>query len=135
MPKEHLEPADLFASQKFGYTQVVTSPPGKLIFVSGQTAWNRDFELVGGDDLRGQAEQALANLGAALRAAGAAPADVTSLRIYIVDYSQDKMGAIGRPLQAFFDGVPPPAQTLIGVQALGLPGMQIEIEATAVVGD
>ncbi|MDJ0848849.1 MAG: Rid family hydrolase [Myxococcota bacterium] len=80
-----------------------------------------------------QADQALANLGAALAAAGATPADVTSLRIYVVDYRPEQAMALGAPLQRFFGDAPPPAQTLIGVQALGMPGMLVEIEASAVV--
>ena len=41
--------------------------------------------------------------------------------------------ALGPSLGRFFGDAPPPAQTLIGVQALGMPGMLVEIEATAVV--
>jgi enamine deaminase RidA (YjgF/YER057c/UK114 family) len=133
MPKEHLQPEGLIESQRFGFTQVVTSPPGRQVFVSGQTAWNEKMEVVGGDDLGAQTEAALANLRIALVAAGAKPADVTSLRIYIVDYKPEDMAGIGRPLAAFFDGGPPPAQTLIGVQSLAMPAFRVEIEATAVV--
>ena len=121
MAKQHLQPAELFPSQRFGFTQVVTSPPGTLVFVSGQGAFDVDFKLVGGDDLTAQADQALANLGHALRAAGATPADVTSLRIYVVDYRPEQAMALGAPLQRFFGDAPPPAQTLIGVQALACP--------------
>ncbi len=134
MPKQHVQPPELFESQRFGYTQVVTSPPGKQVFVAGQTAMDKDFKIAG-SDLGEQAEAALANLGHALRAAGAAPGDVTSLRIYVVDYKPEYAGEVGPPLLRFFDGAPPSAQTLIGVQALGLPGLRIEIEATAVVDD
>jgi enamine deaminase RidA (YjgF/YER057c/UK114 family) len=133
MAKRHIQPPELFGSAQFGYTQVIASPPGTLVFVAGQTAWNEKLELVGGTDLGAQTEQALANLRAALRAAGATPADVTTLRIYIVDYDVEKMRAVEGPLRRFFAGGPPSAQTLLGVQALALPGMLIEIEAMAVV--
>ena len=104
MAKEYLAPSELFPSERFGFTQVVTSPPGKLVFVSGQVAWDAELKLVGGSDLGEQARQALANLRVALAAAGAAPADLTMLRTYIV-----------------------------GVQGLAAPGLLIEIEAVAVV--
>ena len=133
MPNETIQPPELFASEKLGFTQVVTATPGKLVFVSGQTALDADLQVVGGDDLRAQTEQALRNLGHALRAAGAQPSDLTSLRIYVAGYGSESMRAIGRPLARFFDGAPPCAQTLLGVQALAMPGLMIEIEATAVV--
>ena len=41
---------------------------------------------------------------------------------------------LGNSLVEFLGDAPPPAQTLLGVQALGMPGMLIEIEATAVLG-
>lgn len=135
MPKQHIQPEELFDSQRFGFTQVVTSPPGTLVFLSGQTAMGRDFKIVGGSDLGEQARQALSNLGHALRAAGATPNDVTSLRIYVVDYQPEHASVVGPPLLDFFGDAAPSAQTLIGVQALGLPGLRIEIEATAVVDD
>jgi len=135
MPKQHIQPDGLFESARFGYTQVVTSPPGTQVFISGQTAIGQDFQIAGGSDLGEQARHALANLGHALRAAGATTADVTSLRIYVVDYKPEDASVVGPPLLEFLDQSPPPAQTLIGVQALGLPGLRIEIEATAVISN
>ncbi len=129
----HIQPPGLFASERFGFTQVVTSPPGRLIFVSGQVAWDENLQLVGGTDLAAQAEQALANLGAALRAADATPADLTSLRVYVVDYEPRHAGVLGPVLAKFLGDAPPPAQTLLGIQALAAPGLLIEIEAMAVV--
>jgi len=133
MTKQYIQPPELFESTRFGYTQVVTSPPGTMLFIAGQGAFDSDFKLVGGSDLAMQATQALENLGHALRAAGATVSDVTSLRIYVVDYTPECAMAIGGALRGFFGDLPPPAQTLIGVQALGIPDMLIEIEATAVV--
>jgi len=133
MTKQHIQPDDLFTSERFGFSQVVTSAPGKLVFVSGQTALDVDFKVVGGADLAAQARQALANLASALTAAGATRSDVTSLRIYVVGYEPSHAGLIAPALGEFFDDGPPPAQTLLGVQALGMPDLRIEIEATAVV--
>ena len=133
MPLKHIQPAEHFESQRFGYTQVVASPPGTQLFVAGQTAMGKDFKIGGGDDLGEQARHALSNLEHALRAAGATPTDVTSLRIYVVDYQPEFASMVGPPLLDFFGDAPPAAQTLIGVQALGLPGLRIEIEATAII--
>jgi enamine deaminase RidA (YjgF/YER057c/UK114 family) len=132
--KQYIQPEDTFASDRFGFTQVVTSPPGKLVFVSGQVALNRDLALIGGGDVAAQAEQALKNLGNSLRAAGATPADVTMLRSYIVDYRVEYGALLAPHLERFFQGRPP-ASTQVGVQALAAPGLLIEIEAIAVVND
>jgi enamine deaminase RidA (YjgF/YER057c/UK114 family) len=132
VPKQHLEPPELFRSERFGFTQVVTSPPGKLVFVSGQVAWDAELKVVGGDDLALQAQQALGNLTHALAAAGASPADVTMLRTYIVDYKPEYAGMLAPHFSRFLDGARPPASTWVGVQALAAPGLRIEIEAVAV---
>lgn len=133
MQHDYFNPPGLFSTQGLGFTQVVKSAPGTTIHVSGQTAWNAERELVGGDDLGLQAKQALANLRIALEAAGAGPRDVVLVRIYVVDYEPKYASAIGPLLEAFFAGGPPPASTWIGVSALAVPEFLIEIEATAVV--
>ena len=130
--KQYIQPDDTFDSKRFGFTQVVTSPPGRLVFVSGQVGLDRDLKLVGEGDVAVQAEQALRNLGHSLTAAGAAPADVTMMRTYIVDYRADYAAKLAPHFEKFFDGRPP-ASTRVGVQALAAPGLLIEIEAIAVV--
>jgi enamine deaminase RidA (YjgF/YER057c/UK114 family) len=132
--KQFIQPEDTFASDRFGFTQVVTSPPGKLVFVSGQVALDQNLKLIGEGDLAAQAEQALANLGRSLRAAGADPSDITMLRTYVVDYRAEYAPLLAPPFERFFQGRPP-ASTRVGVQALAAPGLLIEIEAVAVVGD
>jgi len=134
MSLTHLQPDTLFPSARFGFTQVVTSPPGKLVFVAGQTALDRDFKAVG-TDLGTQAEQAFTNLGHALEAAGATFADVAHLRVFIANYKPEHAAALGPLMPRFFGDGPLPAQTLIGAQALAMPELLIEIEAVAVVPD
>ena len=45
-----------------GYSQVVEISAGRIIFISGQTALDRDGNLVGKHDFAAQAEQVFANL-------------------------------------------------------------------------
>jgi enamine deaminase RidA (YjgF/YER057c/UK114 family) len=134
MAHDYIQPAGLFDSRSFGFSQVVKATAGQTIFLAGQGAFDAKFKLIGDGDVGAQAACALNNIKIALEAAAATTADLTSLRIYVVNYKPEDATAIGAALAAFFGDSPCPAQTLIGVQALGMPGMLIEIEATAVVG-
>ncbi len=134
MSKQHLAPDTLFDRLQFAYIQVVVAEPGQQIFVAGQTAWDKDMKLVGEGDLAAQAEQTLHNIDLALKAAGVTRRDLTQLRVYIVDYSPDCLEQLMPVLQQFWGDVPPPAQTMLGVQSLALPGFLIEIDAVAVRG-
>ena len=134
MAKEYIQPAELFASQRLGYTQVVKASPGTQVFIAGQVGFDEKFKVVGPGDLTMQTEQALRNLGHALSAAGAAPDDVTMLRIYIANYDASLAAEVFPALASFF-GENPPAQTLLGVQCLAAPEILIELEAVAVIDD
>lgn len=131
--KQHLSPAGLFSTKGLGFTHVVTSAPGITVYVSGQTAWSAERKLVGGNDLRLQAEAALGNLRTALAAAKATPADAVALRVYVVNYKPEYAAVLSPLFESFFAGGPPPTSTWLGVTALAVPGLLIEIEATAVV--
>ena len=132
MPKEHLNPPSLYPSEQYGFSQIVTATPGKMVFLSGQVAWDPQQELIGRDDLKAQAIHALRNVEKGLDAAGATLANVVSLRLYIVDYASQKAPQITEALKAVFGEAPLPACTWIGVAALADEGFLIEIEATAV---
>ena len=131
--KRGIQPDALFDSRPYGFSQVVNCMPGTLVFVSGQVAWDREFQLIGGNDVAAQARQALANLKAALQAAGATVADLTVLRVYVVDFRPEYFDRLSPVFQEFFDGVTPPTSTWVGVQALAGPGLLIELEAQAVI--
>jgi len=130
---EHIQPPDLFPGAKLGFTQVVTATADRLVWIAGQTACDENGRPLGGNDIGEQAEVALANVGRALAAAGAKPADVTMLKVYLVGFTRDAAMQVGARVAKFFEGVEPPASTWVGVQALMHPAFLIEIEAVAAV--
>lgn len=130
----YLQPAGLYDSLPNGYTHVVTvQEPLRWLFVSGQGGENALAELP--DSFALQAAQALANIKTALDAGGADMGHVLKL---IVDHSLERFehwqsavrqhwgsGEAGDKRPRF------PACTLIPVPKRALPGMLIEVEATA----
>ncbi|HKY33320.1 MAG TPA: RidA family protein [Candidatus Polarisedimenticolia bacterium] len=109
-----------------GYCRAVRR--GRHVWVSGTTALGPDGRLVGEGDVYAQTGQALRNVEAALRAAGATMADVVRTRIFITDISlwQDA----GRAHGEVFGSVRP-AATMVEVSRLIDPAMLIEIEVDA----
>jgi enamine deaminase RidA (YjgF/YER057c/UK114 family) len=132
MPKEYLNPNSLFSSLPHGFSQVVIASGRKMVFISGQTGWDAQKNIVGRDSVLEQARQAFRNLETAMEAAGGTLTDVVTLRIYVVDYQAESGTAVGAALREFFSPENPPASTWIGVSALAVPEFLIEIEATAV---
>jgi enamine deaminase RidA (YjgF/YER057c/UK114 family) len=133
MPRTHVNPPTLFPSVQHGFSQAVVASGARTVFISGQTAWNRDKQIVG-RTLSEQTTQALRNVDAAVQAAGGSLADIVALRIYIVHQEQQSLEAVGTALRATFT-TNPPASTWIGVAFLAVPDFLIEIEAIAVLDD
>ena len=132
MPKEYVNPSSLFPSLPHGFSQVVVASGRKMVFISGQTAWDVRKKIVGEDSVLEQARQAFRNLRKAIEAAGGTLKEIVALRIYIVNYQPESATAVGTALREFFSPENPPASTWIGVSALAAPEFLIEIEATAV---
>ena len=63
------------------------------------------------------------------RRKAAKPEDVAT---FVVNYRPELRPIIGKARSAFFEGMEPPASTLVGVSALAAPEWLIEIEAIAV---
>jgi enamine deaminase RidA (YjgF/YER057c/UK114 family) len=131
MPKERINPPSLFRSLDHGFSQGVVATGHRTLYVSGQTAWDANKQLVGGSDLHAQARQALLNLRNVVEASGGTLGDVVSLRIYVVAYEAHKAEAVAGAFREFFSGDAIPASTWVGVAALADPDFLIEIEAIA----
>jgi enamine deaminase RidA (YjgF/YER057c/UK114 family) len=133
MSRKSIYPDTLFPSKDFGFAQVVVSEGSKYIHCAGQTAWDKDLQIVGAGDLAKQMEKAMDNVRLALEAASATLNDIVNLRIYVVDYSPEYVEIITSVLNNFFDEDNLPANTLLGIQSLAVPEFMVEIEATAVI--
>jgi enamine deaminase RidA (YjgF/YER057c/UK114 family) len=132
MEKKFINPDALMKPR--GYTHVVTvEAPGKIVFISGQVAYNKEGMLVGAGDLAAQTTQAVENLKTALAAVGGTPADIVKLNTYIVNYKPADYPAFSAARNALAAGGNPPASTLIGVAALAVEGLLVEMEAIAIV--
>ena len=80
-----------------------------------------------------QAEMAHRNLVKELSDAGASPEDVVKLNSYIVDLSSDKSKTLGQVKAKYFTHTNQPASTVVGVSALVMKPLLVEVEATAVI--
>ena len=101
---------------------------GDLLFLSGVAPVDENLRVVGGDDVAAQARQVFLNMERLLKAAGAGFSDILKVTVYLTDVAdRPKIN----PIRQEFFGETRPASTLIGVKALALPGMKIEIEAVA----
>lgn len=135
MTREHLNPANLPNwAGSFSQVVAVATASARLVFVSGQVAVDAENEVVGRGDLAAQAEWAFANLARALAAGGATPDDVVRLGIYVKDLRSDQTEVIRQAMRTVFTGDRLPTSTWLGVAALALDDLLIEVEATAVVG-
>lgn len=130
MTLQTINPKDLPVPQT--YSQVVIATGTKLVFISGQEPEDLDGNLVGRGDLATQARQVFTNLGRALSAAGASPAQVTRITIYVVNYDRDECLPIIERARVGLFGNHKPADVVVGVEKLS-PGYWIEVDAVAVI--
>lgn len=134
MKRETINPASMYGSVQYGFSQAVKEDGKVTIHCAGQVAWDKDYNVVGKGDVGAQARQALNNLKTVLSAAGAAVADVVRMRTYVVGHKPEYLEPIGIAIAEFYGQTLPAANTLIGVQSLALPDFLIEIEVTAAIG-
>ena len=133
MELKHLNPATLFDTTGFAFSQAVFQRGGGMLHIAGQTAWDTNRQLVGANDIAVQARQTLTNLKAALAAAGATPANVVRLRTYVVRPDDQTLAKVLPEIEAFYGGAPPAPNTFLGILSLAMPDFLIEIEATAAI--
>ena len=106
-----------------------TIKSGPFVFVSGTTSLDAKGQVQG----KNAAEQttiSMRKIEAGLKSAGARLADLTRTTIYVTDIRD--MAAVSKALGKSLKGSVV-TSTLVGVTALAVPGLLVEIEATAVV--
>lgn len=124
-----VNPASAMPARGFSHATV----SGQTVFLGGTTAHDATGALPG-PTLLEQFDRALANVAATLREAGAQPADVTWLQIFVIDVAEYRRIApeLGPVWRAHF-GRHYPAMGLFGVTELADPGAVVELMGIAVI--
>ena len=126
--RQLVNPQELHPAPGFSHIAIATGT--KVVHFAGQVALDQQFGIVGGDDLGEQTKAAMRNVEVALRAAGVTWDDVVRRTIYTLRPTE--FGAITAAIDEVTGGADHPAQTIVGITGLAVPGLLIEIECTAV---
>jgi enamine deaminase RidA (YjgF/YER057c/UK114 family) len=115
----------------FHYDQAQLRPaPTQLLTVAGQGPIDADGAFLHAGDVAAQMALAVANVEDLLARGGMDLRDVLRLTIYVTDMDA-ALGAYGSLVERLAAlGATPPA-TLVEVRRLAIPGMAVEIDATA----
>jgi len=112
------------------FSQIAIARGDTVVYISGQTARDEKSNIVGGGDVKKQAERVFENLRVAVEAAGGSMGDIARITTYVVGLKPEDRLWIGEMVKKHFPT--PPAHTLVGISALAVPELLIEIEAVAV---
>jgi enamine deaminase RidA (YjgF/YER057c/UK114 family) len=127
MAVQLIRAADLWDGVEYAYA---SAAPGSPVFTAGACPLDEKGTVVSPGDVPAQARRAVANLAAALRAAGADLTDVLKTTVYVASADRADLVAAWNVYRAAFGDHDPPS-TLLGVTVLGYPDQLVEIEAVA----
>jgi 2-iminobutanoate/2-iminopropanoate deaminase len=113
----------------YSHAAVVTG--GRLVFVSGQVAFDEHGNVVGATFAE-QAERVFQNLRAALAGAGAEFRHVVKMNVYVRDLTGTRLKTF-REVRVRHLGQHQPASTLVATPALVHEDLMLEVEVVAVV--
>jgi 2-iminobutanoate/2-iminopropanoate deaminase len=129
MAKNVIQPQSL-SDPRPRYSQGILTDGGKVLFVAGQTASDKEGKVVGKGDIEAQTRQVFENLSAVLKEAGGTLDNLVMTTTYITDrkyregYNRVRMGQYK---------VNAPTSTLVIVTGLASPDYLIEISGIAVI--
>ena len=129
MARELVNPPELHPAP--GFSHVAIAEGTRVVHLAGQLGLEADFSLAA-VDLFGQTVKAMENVELALRAAGVGWDDVVRRTIYTLHPTEYEV--ITRAIDEVTGGAAHPAQTIVGITGLAVPGCLIEVECTAVAG-
>ncbi|CDM24543.1 Rid family detoxifying hydrolase [Castellaniella defragrans] len=107
------------------YSQAVSAPAGKLVFLSGQIGLEPGTGELVSENFEGQVRQSFANMQAVIEAAGGTLNDIVKLTLFLTDLSKF---ASANAIMAEIIPQPYPARSTLGVASLP-KGAQFEVEA------
>ena len=115
-----------------GFTSTVAYTHGgvKTIVISGQVGY-ADGKV--GETFEEQVDIAHQNVIRELESAGATAADLIKINTYVVDLDSTRSKAVQAAKAKYFTQEQQPASTMVGVSALVMKPLLVEIEASAVI--
>jgi 2-iminobutanoate/2-iminopropanoate deaminase len=112
------------------YSQGILNSGGKLLFIAGQTAADKDGNVVGKGDIKAQTQQVFDNIKAVLKAAGGSLDNMVMTTTYITNRKyREGYNEVRR--QQYKKNAP--TSTLVIVSGLANPDYLIEIAGVAVI--
>lgn len=103
---------------------------GRMLFISGMTARNKEGGITGIGDITAQTHQVCQNLKAAVEAAGGVLEDICRVDVYV--RNMEDFNAIHEVRRQYFTGQPP-ASTMVEVSKFVSKDYLIEINAIAMI--
>lgn len=125
--------SDKLAEPNGHFSQATTvEARGRLVFVSGMTARNKEGGVTGVGDITAQTHQVCQNLRDAMEAAGGTLEDIAQVNVFV--RNMEDFAASHAVRAQYFTGVAP-ASTLVEVSKFVNKDYLIEINAIAVIQD
>jgi 2-iminobutanoate/2-iminopropanoate deaminase len=112
------------------YKMATRMEGGRLLYISGQVAWDAGGNVVGRGDMATQARQVFQNMRHVLQAAGGDLSNLMKITTYITNI--EDFPAVAEARREVFQGELP-ASTLIVVKSLFHPDFLIEVEGIAAI--
>jgi enamine deaminase RidA (YjgF/YER057c/UK114 family) len=125
--RELVNPPELHPAP--GFSHIAVAHGTKLVHFAGQLGIGPDFSLLA-EDLHGQTVAAMRNLETAMGAVDVGWDDIVRRTIYTTQPTEYE--TITTAIDEVTGGADHPAQTIVGITGLAVPGCLIEIECTAV---
>lgn len=124
-------PPGLWPQLGRAFNHGVLQPPGRVLHITGQVAWDEAGEVVGPEDAEAQLRQSFRNVARILEAVGGELQDIVSLTIYFL--RRDDLPAIQKVRSEHFTAENAPASILIQTPGLVVPELLVELVPIAVI--
>ena len=130
--QQFYNPPALWDPSVASFSHVATVPANsKLIFVAGQGG-EEDVKGTLSNNFRTQVQYSLNNIRIALQSQNASMRSIVKLTTLVADHDAEKLTIIVEEFAKIWTDKKFPANTLIPVPKLAMPGMLVEIEAIAI---
>jgi len=131
MPQTVIHVPGVLAYERFGFTNCVRW--GDTLYLSGISALDTTGGVVGADDIAAQTVKTYENIGAVLAAAGSSLDRIVQMTSFIVDLARNGRAYVEARRRILTS--PTYTSAVIGVSALMIPGLLLEVQCIAVVDE